>query len=146
MQRCGKSADSKKKYIFLMVSLVLMTSVTGCRKLPETREYQEKVAETVHITGDLSDTIGYHVITEEEIVEKYLKDKGVWTEPEDGFRWEVMICDTDVYRADIITNDDGTFRYRNVQYNIQSWTGDNYIRYQLPGECSAYYVRFWTLE
>lgn len=146
MQKCGKFQNTKNRIIFMLICITIIMLLTSCRRLPATKEYEEKIQEIVHVTGGVADTDGYHVMIEEEIIENYLKDKGAWTEAEDGFRWEAMICDTDVYRADIITDDDGTFNYRNVKYDIQSWIKDNYIIYQLPGECRDYYVRFWMLE
>ena len=133
------------KTIISIFLFIVTFSLTGCSNLSEEEQKQEILFKVYDIHDNFCNdtTLRIH---ENAVVPTEILDNGF--QPIDGYRTVTAEFSDDIpiWRVCICTQENGEFVYRNMTYQIDIHEGEDYIVYQIPGECSDYMIFTYILE
>ena len=135
----------KKIFSIVLIGIIL----TGCAKLSEGKPREIGLIKIYTITNNQIDSNKLRIVEDEKTIEKVLEEQNLYnSDLSDGCRW--VICQNakdnekdkinEQWMINICTQENEQFVYRNINYKIPVYEGNDYILYQIPGGCSDYMI------
>lgn len=130
--------------IFLFIFSIFITGIfTGCTVLPDESPQQEYLVEVYDIIDNQCSNPAIFIT---ENINNYKTD--ITIPALDGYR--TVIADfgknKEIWRVDICTEENGSFIYRSMEYQIPVYEGNGYLIYQIPGSCKDYMIFLYHIS
>ena len=124
----------KIKKIFSIVLIGIM--LTGCAELSEGKHREIELTKIYTITNNQIDSNKLRIVEDEKTIEKVLEEQNLYnSDLLDGCRW--VICQNakdkekdkinEQWMINICTQENEQFVYRNINYKIPVYEGNDYI-------------------